>query len=287
MGWAPPAVLAWLPGVLPRKRKRLPASQRNAVLGLCKAIQDSWNPAGMHPSHGLVGVQATQASQKGKTISISHLRHQGNPSLPSIPPLAWTKEEKEKKEAEEEGRENAIAHIPACTAPWRVARCMATFSTIVPSRKCPAQTQTPTPRAAQPQSQTRSCQHGPSFIHRQSARFFSSHHPSPTNSGSKPSPTQTSSQTCIQKTRQHKRSKSVPPPTPTFLHSTATSNDPPPGPGSTVEFPPFPTSNSCWGTPPLCSASNKRKEQSNTISSAGISSWHTRNTSNGPANTQS
>ena len=226
---------------------------------------------------------------------------------------------------------------------------MATFSTIVPSRKCPAQTQTPTPRAAQPQSQTRSCQYGPSGTgenlevvggvvggsavdvvdidegatgwhgrvevtpHVQSQlavetdggleweivgafreeeegsvggdwcgeevaeetwsvvageacgiwvpgswtwkatanprdSFRATTPPPRTPAQSRPPPKpdpKPASKKRGEKTWQHKRSKSVPPPTPTFLHSTATSNDPPPGPGSTVGFPPFPTSNSC------------------------------------------
>ena len=160
---------------------------------------------------------------KRKTY-ITHFGHQGNPSLPNIPHLTWTKEEKEKKE---EGRENAIAHISACTARRRVARCVAASSTTAPIHKYPAQTQTPIIfRAAQPQPQTRSRQYGPSFIHRQSASLSWSHHPSQTNSGSKPSPTQTSSQTCTErqkaKQKNQKRTSSQTcnspsPPQPTIL----------------------------------------------------------------------
>ena len=137
---------------------RLWARCRNTpiVLALClvqcrlkiSKLTDHFNKISAHLSSNL---NPSIAKRKIlKYINITHFGHQGNPSLPNIPPLAWTKEEKEKKEAKER-RENAIAHISACNAPQGVARCMATSSTIAPSHKYPAQTQTPkTPRSAAP-----------------------------------------------------------------------------------------------------------------------------------------
>ena len=95
------------------------------------------------------------------------------------------------KEEKEEERENAVAHIAASNIQQLVASYVATSSSTAPVRRCPAQTQTPT------QSQTRSCQYGPSFHHRHSASWSCSHHPSPAGESSNPSPTQTSSQTLI------------------------------------------------------------------------------------------